>query len=105
MNFDLSETQLLIRETARKFAREVVAPRARKTDREELFPTEAYRLMGELGLLGVNVPSEYGGAEAGVLSYSLAVIEMHLIVKAESGRIVLPESRLMWASISAVSAG
>ena len=76
MNFDLSETQLLIRDTARKFAREVVGPRARQTDREELFPLEAYRQMGELGLLGVNVPSEYGGAEAGVLSYSLAVIEL-----------------------------
>ncbi len=76
MNFDLSETQLLIRDTARKFAREVVAPKARQTDREELFPAEAYRQMGELGLLGVNVPAEYGGAEAGVVSYALAVIEL-----------------------------
>ncbi|MDP1824811.1 MAG: acyl-CoA dehydrogenase family protein [Archangium sp.] len=76
MNFDLSETQTLIRDTARKFAREVVAPRARQLDREEIFPVDAYRQMGELGLLGVNVPSEYGGAEAGVVSYSLAVIEI-----------------------------
>ncbi len=76
MNFDLSETQLLIRDTARKFAREVVAPKARQTDREEIFPAEAYRQMGELGLLGVNVPAEYGGAEAGVVSYALAVIEL-----------------------------
>lgn len=76
MNFDLSETQTLIRDTARKFAREVVAPRARQLDREEIFPVEAYRQMGELGLLGVNVPNEYGGAEAGVVSYSLAVIEI-----------------------------
>lgn len=76
MNFDLSETQLLIRDTARKFAREVVAPRARQTDREEIFPAEAYRQMGELGLLGVNVPAEYGGAEAGVVSYALAVTEL-----------------------------
>jgi alkylation response protein AidB-like acyl-CoA dehydrogenase len=76
VNFDLSETQTLIRDTARKFAREVVAPRARQLDREEIFPVDAYRQMGELGLLGVNVPSEYGGAEAGVVSYSLAVIEI-----------------------------
>ncbi len=76
MNFELSETQTLIRDTARKFAREVLAPRAQKTDREEIFPLDAYRQMGELGLLGVNVPAEYGGAEAGVLSYSLAVIEL-----------------------------
>lgn len=76
MNFDLTETQLLIRDTARKFARDVLAPRARQTDREEIFPAEAYKQMGELGLLGVNVPAEYGGAEAGVVSYSLAVIEL-----------------------------
>ena len=76
MNFDLSETQTLIRDTARKFAREVVAPRARQVDREEIFPTEVFRQMGELGLLGVNVPSEYGGSEAGVVSYSLAVMEI-----------------------------
>jgi alkylation response protein AidB-like acyl-CoA dehydrogenase len=76
MNFDLSETQLLIRDTARKFARDVLAPRARQVDREEIFPAEAYKQMGELGLLGVNVPAEYGGAEAGVVSYSLAVIEL-----------------------------
>lgn len=76
MDFDLSQTQVLIRDTAAKFAREVLAPRARQTDREELFPKDAYRQMGELGLLGVNVPEEYGGAEAGVVSYSLAVIEL-----------------------------
>ena len=76
MNFDLSETQTLIRDTARKFAREVLAPRAQKTDREEIFPLDAYRQMGELGLLGVNVPAEFGGAEAGVVSYALATIEL-----------------------------
>jgi alkylation response protein AidB-like acyl-CoA dehydrogenase len=54
----------------------VVAPRARKTDREELFPAEVYRQMGELGQLGVNVPVELGGAGAGVISYSLAVLEI-----------------------------
>ncbi len=76
MDFELTQTQQLIRDTARKFAREVVAPRARDTDREERFPTEVYRQMGELRLLGVNVPAEYGGAEAGVVSYALAIIEI-----------------------------
>ncbi len=76
MDFELSETQLQVRDVARKFARDVVAPRARQTDREETFPADVYRQMGELGLLGVNVPAEYGGAEAGVVSYSLAMIEM-----------------------------
>ncbi len=76
MDFQLSETQTLIRDTARKFARDVVAPRARQTDREELFPSEVYRQMAELGLLGINVPTELGGAGAGVVSYALAVMEI-----------------------------
>ncbi len=76
MNFELTETQRLIRESAAQFAREVVAPRARQTDREELFPFDAYRQMGELGLLGVNVPEALGGAQAGVVAYALAVMEV-----------------------------
>ncbi|MCA2977716.1 MAG: acyl-CoA dehydrogenase family protein, partial [Myxococcaceae bacterium] len=76
MDFELSETQRLIQDTARTFARDVVAPRARDTDRLERFPVETYRQMGELGLLGVNVPPEYGGAGAGVVSYALAVAEI-----------------------------
>ncbi|MER2565333.1 MAG: acyl-CoA dehydrogenase family protein [Myxococcaceae bacterium] len=76
MNFELSETQKLIRDTARTFAKNVVAPKARETDRHELFPAETYKQMGELGLLGVNVPTEYGGAGAGVVSYALAVMEI-----------------------------
>jgi len=76
VNLELTETQALIRDTARKFSREVIAPKARQTDREEIFPAEVYRQMGELGLLGVNVPASLGGAEAGVVSYSLAVMEV-----------------------------
>jgi alkylation response protein AidB-like acyl-CoA dehydrogenase len=76
VDFELSETQKLIRDTARTFAKNVVAPKARETDRKEIFPADAYRQMGELGLLGVNVPQEYGGAGAGVVSYALAVMEI-----------------------------
>lgn len=76
MDLELTETQKLIRDTARNFARDVVAPRARDTDRLERFPEDVYRQMGELGLLGVNVPPEYGGAGAGVVSYSLAMMEI-----------------------------
>ncbi|MEW6430453.1 MAG: acyl-CoA dehydrogenase family protein [Myxococcota bacterium] len=76
MEFELTETQKLIRDTARTFARDVVAPRARDTDRLERFPEDVYRQMGELGLLGVNVPPEYGGAGAGVVAYSLAMMEI-----------------------------
>lgn len=76
MNFDLSETQVLVRDSARRFANEVIAPQARRTDREERFPSQVYGQMAELGLLGVNVPAVYGGAEAGVVSYSLAMMEV-----------------------------
>lgn len=76
MNLSLSETQTQVRDTARKFSQEKVAPRARKHDREELFPGDLYREMGPLGLLGVNIPMAYGGAEAGVVSYSLAMMEV-----------------------------
>ena len=76
MQLALTETQQLIRDTASRFAREVVAPRARATDREERFPADVYAQMAELGLLGVNLPAELGGAEAGVVSYALAMMEI-----------------------------
>ncbi|WP_434348904.1 acyl-CoA dehydrogenase family protein [Myxococcus virescens] len=76
MNLELTETQTLIRDTARKFARERVAPLARTLDREERFPTDLFRQLGEMGLLGVNLPARYGGSEAGVVAYALAMMEM-----------------------------
>ncbi|HYO53553.1 acyl-CoA dehydrogenase family protein [Archangium sp.] len=76
MNLELTETQTLIRDTARKFARERVAPQARRFDKEELFPTELFKELASLGLMGVNLPAQYGGAEAGVVSYALAMMEM-----------------------------
>ncbi|MFE8598673.1 acyl-CoA dehydrogenase family protein [Archangium violaceum] len=76
MNLELTETQTLIRDTARKFARERVAPQARKFDKEELFSVELFKELASLGLMGVNIPGQYGGAEAGVVSYSLAMMEM-----------------------------
>jgi alkylation response protein AidB-like acyl-CoA dehydrogenase len=76
LNLELTETQALIRDTARQFARDKVAPQARALDREERFPKEIFPQLGELGLLAVNVPEAYGGAAAGVVSYGLAMIEM-----------------------------
>jgi len=76
MRLELTETQALVRNTARSFARERVAPGARDRDRNETFPVELLREMAELGLLGVNVPALYGGAEAGAVSYALAMMEV-----------------------------
>ena len=76
MNFELTETQTLIRDTARKVARERIAPSARERDRKELFPRELCQELAGLGLMGVNLPAQYGGAEAGVVSYALAMMEI-----------------------------
>lgn len=76
--FDLqpNETQEMIQETARQFAERSLAPRALQADREHAFPSASLKEAAELGLLGVNLPEELGGVEAGVVSYSLAVTEL-----------------------------
>jgi len=76
VNLELTETQTLIRDTARKFAKEKVAPQARTFDREEIFPTALLKELAEVGLMGVNIPARFGGAEAGVVAYALAMMEI-----------------------------
>jgi alkylation response protein AidB-like acyl-CoA dehydrogenase len=76
VRLELNEAQQMVRDTARAFARDRVAPGARARDREETFPADLYREMGPMGLLGVSVPEELGGAGAGVVAYSLALAEV-----------------------------
>ncbi len=76
MDFELNEQQQMIRDMARKFADERVAPLAEKTDKEHAFPAEIIREMGEMGLMGVAVPEEYGGAGMGYVEYVLAMEEI-----------------------------
>jgi alkylation response protein AidB-like acyl-CoA dehydrogenase len=76
MELELTEVQTAVRDTARKFARERLAPAARELDRSHGFPDAALREMGGLGLLGVNVAEEYGGAGAGAVAYAAAVAEV-----------------------------
>ncbi|MHB1845265.1 MAG: acyl-CoA dehydrogenase family protein [Deltaproteobacteria bacterium] len=76
MHFALDETQAAVRDVARRVARERLAPRARELDRDGGFPEEALRELGRLGLLGVNVPEAFGGAEAGAVAYAAAVMEV-----------------------------
>jgi acyl-CoA dehydrogenase len=76
MDLNLTETQHLVQKAARTFAQERVLPGARERDRKELFPADLLRELAALGLMGVNVPAEYGGAEAGAVAYSLAMMEM-----------------------------
>ena len=76
MDLDLTAEQQLIRDTVREFARERVAPVAEELDRESRFPVELVREMAELGLLGIPIPEEHGGAGGDTLSYALAIEEL-----------------------------
>ena len=62
---EFTEEQTILRETVRIFAEKEVQPLAREIDEQERFPTESFRRLGEMGLLGTTVPPEYGGAGAG----------------------------------------
>jgi alkylation response protein AidB-like acyl-CoA dehydrogenase len=74
--FDLTSEQQEIRDLARRFADERIAPFASQWDREHHFPRELYTEMGGLGLMGVCVPAEYDGAGADYLSYVLVLEEL-----------------------------
>ncbi len=76
VDFEPNETQRMVRDTARTFAARVLRPRAAEFERNQKIPLEVLREMAALGLMGVNLPGESGGAEAGVVSYSLAMTEI-----------------------------
>jgi short-chain 2-methylacyl-CoA dehydrogenase len=75
-NYDLSDEHELVRRTVRDFAVERVAPVAEELDREHRFPYELVAELAELGLMGMTIPEEYGGAGADTLSYAIAVEEL-----------------------------
>jgi short-chain 2-methylacyl-CoA dehydrogenase len=76
MNFDLSDDHRLLQSTVREFAEAEVAPVAEELDREKRFPYEIVRRLGELNLMGIPFPEEYGGAGADSLAYVLTVEEL-----------------------------
>jgi alkylation response protein AidB-like acyl-CoA dehydrogenase len=76
MNFDLSDDHQLIQRTVRDFATGEVAPVAEELDRTKSFPYEIVRKLGELNLMGIPFPEEYGGAGADTLAYAIAVEEL-----------------------------
>jgi alkylation response protein AidB-like acyl-CoA dehydrogenase len=76
MNYQFTETHLMIRDTAREFARDELAPSVIERDEKELFPYEAVKKMGELGFMGMMVAEEYGGAGLDTISYVLALEEI-----------------------------
>lgn len=76
MEFGYSEEQLMIQEVARRIAREKIAPSAAEFDHSGEFPSDNIRLMGESGLMGIEVPVEYGGSGMDPVAYVLAMIEV-----------------------------
>ncbi|MFB6264089.1 MAG: acyl-CoA dehydrogenase family protein, partial [Bradymonadaceae bacterium] len=76
MDFELSEDQAMIREMVRDFAKEEIRPHAEEWDREETFPRELYRKLGDLGIMGMTIPEAYGGAGLDYVSSTLAVEEI-----------------------------
>jgi isovaleryl-CoA dehydrogenase len=76
LNFGLGETANLLRETVQDFVSEEIAPLAEEIDRNDVFPPELWEKMGALGLLGITVSEEYGGAGMGYLEHVIAMEEI-----------------------------
>ncbi|MEC1476143.1 acyl-CoA dehydrogenase family protein [Bacillus haynesii] len=76
MNFELTREQQMVRELARDFAKQEIAPHAEHVDRTGEFPIETFKKMGELGLLGIPFPESYGGSGGDTISYALSVEEI-----------------------------
>src|SRR5436190_1377044 len=72
----LSEAQRQVRDMARQFAQPELAPTAAERDASRRFPREAFTKMAELGMLGMTVPVEFGGAGLDYVSYALAIMEV-----------------------------
>jgi butyryl-CoA dehydrogenase len=94
MHIELNEEQQLLRDTVRRFAEEVVKPRAKEIDETGEFPIEFFRQAGELGLTGVCVPEEYGGAGMDPISYCLVIEEISRVC-ASSGVILSVNNSLV----------
>jgi alkylation response protein AidB-like acyl-CoA dehydrogenase len=99
MNFDFTETQLMIKDMAKKFAEDVLAPSASERDEKEEFPYDAVKQMGELGLLGMMVPEQYSGAALDTISYVLAMEEISK-VDASAGVIMSVNNSLVCYGLS-----
>jgi len=79
MDFDLGEEHLLLEQTVREWAERAVAPRIRELDREHRFDASILAQMADLGLLGVSVPSSYGGTGTDYISLGVASEELEYV--------------------------
>lgn len=79
MNFEISENQQMIADMIRKFGEEHMRPYTMEWDEAQTFPVEVFKKLGDLGLMGVLVPEEYGGAGLGYFEYVTAIVELSKI--------------------------
>ncbi len=93
MNFELDDVQTLVRDTARRFAQEEIAPLAAEMDKTAAFRMELVRKMGELGFMGVAIPEQYGGGGMDYRCYALVIEEISAACAA-TGVIVSAHSSL-----------
>jgi len=76
LDFATTETQLMIADTLKKFGNEHIRPKMMEWDESQKFPVEVFKKLGELGFMGVLVPTEYGGAGFGYFEYVTAIVEI-----------------------------
>ena len=76
LNFGLGETINLLRDQVNRFAADEIAPRAAEIDTSNEFPPDLWKKMGEMGLLGITVSEEYGGAGLGYLAHCVCIEEI-----------------------------
>jgi alkylation response protein AidB-like acyl-CoA dehydrogenase len=76
MDFELSDSQVALREEAREFARSEIEPRAIALDRAGEHPTEILETLGDEGYAGLTLPTEYGGRDEGLVELSLVIEEL-----------------------------
>ena len=96
MDFNLSENQQLIAETVRKFAEVNIRPSLMEWDESQHFPVELFHQLGELGLMGVLVPEEYGGGGMDAISYVLAMEEISKVDASASVCMSVNNSLVCW---------
>lgn len=96
MNFDLTEEQIAVRDAARDFAQNVLKPGVIDRDREQRFPVEEIRQLGELGFLGMMVSEKYGGSGMDTISYVLAMEEISKVDASTSVCMSVNNSLVCW---------